>query len=1068
MPACSNCGAALSERARFCSECGAPQASAAPLSDERKLATVVFADLVGSTALADREDPERVRVLQGRFFAAMAEEIESRGGTVEKFAGDAVMAVFGAPAALEDHAERALHAALAMREHLSGLFDGRIEARIGVSTGEVVSGPAREESAFVTGDSVNVGARLEQAAAPGEILAAERTVAAARGAFEFGDRRLVEAKGKSSRIACRPVVRALTLTRPRGVRGLGLHEAFVGREGELDLLHATFRRAVSLGEPYLVTIVGEPGVGKSRLVGEFRRVVDAGEGSPRWLSGRCLPYGDGITYWPLAEVVKEHFGILESDRPEQILDRLGEERRILGLALGLEIAGELHPLQARERLREGFVAFVEELAGDLPLVLLVEDVHWADEALLELLQRVLRDCRAPMVLVTTARPELFDRGTSFAAAQRNATAIRLDPLPASATSRLLDELLAAPLPDELRELVVARAEGNPFFVEELVGALVDAGVLVKESNGWVAGDIPAGFSVPDSVHAVLSARIDRLPATEKAALQAASVVGRVFWRGPVVHLLAGAEPDFELLEERDFIRRHGRTSMAGELEYGIKHALTREVAYASIPKARRGRIHAAFAEWLESADQAKDEYASLLAYHFSEAVRPDDVDLVWGADRDEHRRLRAAAVRWLRRAGVLARGRYELEEALELFHRAAELTPDDRERALLWAEVGRTQALRYDGDAMRAALLRSVEGPLDDRERADTYSFLAFQASIRSAMWSIRLNRHLIESWVERALELAEDGSEAQARALLARVNVEPGAVADSDLERVVRAVENVGDDALGSYALGARSQAAFSQTRFQEAAAWSDRRLDLVARLDDPDHLCEAYEAGVPAYAAMGRFGDAGRLIELHDVLAARLSAHHRVHAVSLRLELAEVLADWNVIVETTDRAAELVARNLDTPCVRNPRDLLLCAAAHACLGDDDRARELERDAARIAPQGYDAYLSEPRLRLALERGDREAAEALVALPIERAFVWGPAVFSTRLDALVALHDRSAIERDAAALAREATILQPFALRALGYAANDDALLSRADELFQRFGLDWHRAQTERLIAGL
>lgn len=1063
---CSSCGAPVAEDARFCSACGtAVEPLAVAVTEERKLATVLFADLVSSTARAHGEDPERIRARLDRFYAAMAEEIERTGGTVEKFAGDSVMAAFGAPAALEDHAERALHAALAMHRRLDELFGSELQLRIGVNTGNVVVGQAREASSFVTGDAVNVGARLEQAAAPGEVLAGERTVAAARGAFDFGEPRVVDAKGKPGGVQGRPVLRALTLARPRGVAGFP--RVFVGRESELQLLRATFRRATAQSEPHLVTIVGEPGVGKTRLVREFWEILVKEDPAPLRRTGRCLPYGDGITYWPLGEVLREHFGIRESDPPDEVRQRLAG-REILGLALGLDTVGPLHPLDARERLHEETVRFVEQLAADQPAVLLVEDIHWAEEDLLDLLERVVRDARAPVVLLATARPELLDRCPTWGGGKRNATTIWLEPLSADVTSRMLDELLAVELPVELRELLVQRAEGNPFFLEELIGELADAGVLERTDGAWLVGEAHSGFTVPDTVHAVLAARIDRLAPTEKAALQAASVAGRNFWTGPVVHLLDGEEPDFGLLEERDFIRRRAGSPMAGEREYAIKHALTREVAYASIPKARRGRLHAALADWLEASDRAKDEHASLLAYHYSEAVRLEDADLVWDGDPGELGRLRTRAVLWLRRAGELARGRYEMEEAVELFTRAVEFCDDPHERALLWREVGRTQAFRYDGDAMRGALLRSLEGPLHDVERADTYAFLAFQASIRSAMWSIRLNRDLIEEWADRALELAPDGSEAQARALLARVNVAPGEVSDDLLQQAAALVEALDDRALRSFAFGARAQAAFERHRFQEAATWSERRLELVSEIDDPDHLCEAYESGVPIAAAVERFSEARRLAGLHWEQARRLSAHHRVHAVSLGLELADVLADWTWLASETDRVSDLVADNLATPCVRNPRDLLLLAVAHVCLGDEIRAGELELEAGRIAPEGYDSYLSGPRLRLALQRGDRTQARALVALPLERSSTWGPAVFATRLDALVALQDRAEIERFAPSFVQRDTFVEPFALRALGAARYNDELLERARARFVGLGLDWHAAQSERLLAGI
>jgi class 3 adenylate cyclase/tetratricopeptide (TPR) repeat protein len=1036
-----------------------------PAGEERKLVTVLFADLVGSTALAADEDPERVRVRLERFYDAMAEEIERTGGTVEKFAGDAVMAVFGVPAALEDHAERALHAALAMQRRLRELFAGELELRVGVNTGEAVVGEPRAGSSFVTGDVVNMCDRLQKAAAPGEVLAGERSVAAASGAFEFGELRTAEAKGKPGGIACQAVLRSLTLMRPRGAGGL--RRVFVGRETELELLRATYRRATANAEPHLVTIVGEPGVGKTRLVRELWEILADEKPVPLRRTGRCLPYGDGITYWPLGELLREHLGLRDNDRPDEILRKL-EGREILGLALGLDVAGELHPLDARERLHEAVVAFVDELAAERPAVVLVEDIHWAEDDLLDLLERVVADARVPVVVLATARPELQDRRPTWGAGRRNATVMWLDPLPAPDASRMLDEMLPAVLPDELRELVIERAEGNPFFLEELVGELADAGVLEKRDGAWTLGEQQVDFTMPDTVHAVLAARIDRLPAAEKAALQAGAVVGRVFWTSSVVHLLDGEEPDFALLEERDLIRSNRGSMIAGDREFAIKHALTREVAYGSIPKARRGRLHAKLADWLETGDLGRDEHASLLAYHYSEAVKPEDVDLVWADGAAELVRLRGRAVHWLRRAGELARGRHEMDEAVDLLTRALELSDDALERARIWRQVGEVQALRYDGEGMRIALLEAIEGPLDDAERADAYAFLAFQASIRSAMWSIRLNRNLIEGWAEKALELAPEGTEARVRALLARFNVEPLDTSDATLRQAVRLVEDLDSPELRSYAFGARSQSAFEHRRFQEAATWNERRLELLAVIDDPDHRCEAYECGVGVTAAMGRFGESRRLADLHWELARRLSAHHRVHAVSLRLELADALGDWATLAAETKQVWNLVAANLTTPCVRNPRDLLLCGLAHLCLGDDGRAAELERDASRLAGEGWESYLSGPRLRIALERGDRSAAAALVDLPVERAFVFGPAVFSARLDASLALGLNDLIEREAPALVQTGTMVEPFALRALGAARGDDELLARAHERFAALGLEWHRAQTDRLLAGI
>jgi class 3 adenylate cyclase len=1029
--------------------------------EERKLVTVLFADLVGSTAYAGDRDPERVRAQLERFYDAMQEEIELTGGTVEKFVGDAVMAVFGAPVALEDHAERSLHAALAMQQRLGELFAGELEMRVGVNTGDVVVGSSREGGSFVTGDAVNVADRLQKAALPGEVLAGERTVAAVGRAFEFSAPRTVEAKGKDTGVVGRGVERALRTMRPRGAGGL--RRVFVGRDSELELLRATYRRAAAQSEPHLVTIVGEPGVGKSRLVSELWDALAKEEPAPVNRTGRCLAYGAGITYRPLGEMVREQFELREGIPAEEVVSRL-EGREILALALGLDVAPDLHPLDARERLHAAAVSFVEELASGRPTVLLVEDIHWAEPDLLDLLERLVVDVRAPVMLVATARPEILDVRPTWGTGKRNATVIWLDPLSADAVTRLLDEKLPA-MPGELRDLVVERADGNPFFVEELVGELLDSGVLVETEGGWTVGR-EADFSMPDTVHAVLAARIDRLPENEKAALQAGAVMGRIFSRAGVIHLLRGAEPDFDLLEERDLVAAVRSSVPSEDRELAIKHALTREVAYGSIPKARRGRLHADLADWLE--EGSSDERAPVLAYHFAEAVKEEDADLVWADDPEELGRVRERAVYWLSRAGRLARGRHEMEEAVELYIRAVEFSTDDHERAMLWRAIGEAHALRYDGEGMRTALLRALDGPLDDAERADAYAYLAFQSSIRSAMWSIRLNMELIDEWASKALELAADGSEARARALLARGNIDLVGAPAEILDEAAAVADALGSLELRSFVLGARTQSAFDQRRFQEAAAWSEERLALLPGIDDPDHLCEAYESGSPAAAAVCHFDEARRLAELHAGLSQRLSAHHRVHSVSLELELADALGDWSGLAAQTDRALTAIEANLATPCVRNPRDLLLCGLAHLCLGDESRASELEADGLRLAGEGYETYLSGARLRIALERGDRPGAESLVDLPVERALVWGPGIFSARLDAFVALGRHDRIEHEAPELVQPGTTVEPFALRALGVARRDDELLARADELFVALGLVWHRAQTERLVAGL
>ncbi len=1035
-----------------------PAAAVSP-GQERKLASVLFADLVGSTELGE-QDPERTRALLERFYDAMAEEIERAGGTAEKFIGDAVMAVFGVPAAHEDHAERALHAALAMRGRFQELFGDSLGLRIGVNTGEVVAGQAREGGSFVTGDAVNVAARLEEAAAAGEILVGERTVAAARGAFEFGGPTTAGAKGKAQGIACRRLLRAVSLTRPRGVAGL--RRSFVGRERELELLTATYERAVHAREPHVVTITGDAGVGKTSLVRELWDWLRAQSPEPLLRAGRCLPYGRGITYWPLGDVLKEHLGILESDPPKTVRERLGA-REILGLTLGLDVVPELHPLAARERLHEAWVELLDELVAVRPAAVLVEDLHWAEEPLFELLDRLLRDVSGPLLLLATARPELLDGRPSWGAGRRNATQLWLEPLSLAEAARMLEELLGSELPAGLRKLVLENAEGNPFFLEELIAALVDRGFLAPEDGGWYLRDLPARFDVPDSVQSVLAARIDLLGAAEKAALQAASVVGRVFWAGPVIELLGGVEADLGVLVERDFIRRRAVSSIAGEREFGFKHAVTRDVAYESLPKARRAHLHAALADWIEhaSASGQTREQAPLLAHHYAEAVKPEDLDLAWPGEEDEAERLRAKATAWLRRAAELAAGRYALDEQISLLERAIELEPNEAERAELWRAIARANLLKYDQSAFRAATLKAIEGSADS-QAADLYSWLAFWDAFR---WGHAEDREVIEGWIEKALERAAPDSAARARSLVARSYCRPDE-AEAAAREACAIAERLPDLELRSYAFHALADAVLAEGRYDEAREWAERRLGLLDRIGDPDHIADVYWSAIPGYLGRGRFDDARRLAELHDEVTSRLSPHHRLHGVAFLLEVEELAANWRRIRELTPRAEQAVEAS--TPCIHRPRSLVVCALAAACLGDEEEAQRLEKAAGSLGAQEYGRVV-DTRIRLALARGDVKTIKKLLGestVPhktLIRSTKLAPV--AARLDALAALRQRDRVEVEAPSWLQPETYLEPFALRALGVVREDEALIGRAVAGFDAMGLDWHAAQTRALL---
>jgi class 3 adenylate cyclase/energy-coupling factor transporter ATP-binding protein EcfA2 len=1054
MAACTSCGNPLAEGARFCPTCGAPVA-AAPEERERKVATIVFADLVGSTKMAGDLDPERTRALLERFYDAMAAEIETTGGTLEKFAGDAVVAIFGAPASLEDHAERALHAALAMRDRLHELFEDRLELRTGVNTGDVVVGAPRAGSSFVSGDAVNVAARLEQGAEPGEILVGERTVAAARGAFEFSEPRTIEAKGKPGGVEARPLLRAVSLTRPRGVGGL--RRAFVGRDRELETLLRIHAEVERTRRPQLITVLGDAGVGKSTLLRQFGELLADRSPSTVRRTGRCLSYGQGITYRPLAEIMKEHLGILEDDPPPVVLERLGS-RDILGLALGIDVAGGLHPLAARDRFQDAWVAFLEEIAADRPLVVEIEDLHWAEAQLLDLLERLVRDTTGPLMLIGTARPELVEERPGWGA-RVPGTTVELDALSIDNAVRMMDDLLGGTLPDELRDVVVRRAEGNPFFVEELLGTLIDRELLERQNGSWRLSPLPEDFAIPDTVHAVVAARVDLLEPAEKQALQAASVIGRVFWAQPVYELVPDAEPDLRVLEERDFIRRRPGSSVEGDREYSIKHALTREVAYGSLPKARRATLHAAFARWLEETFGGRAEDAAILAHHYAESVRPEDVDLAWAGRPEELTTLRERALEWLQRAAELAIGRFEIDEGLGLLHRALELETDPTGRSTLWRAIARANVYKLDGEAFWTAMLNALEGA-DQRSQGDIYSVLAFHTATRAAMWRKRPAHDLIAGWIDRASQLSDPGSHARARALIARGFLDPdeeGAAAREATELAQR----LDDIELRSWAWAARLEDAMARGEFEEAYRWAKRRFDLIPALDDPDHIALIYLFGLPSLVATVRFDEAHAVARAHDEVTTTLTPHHRMHAVHLLLEVERSLGHWTPIRQLAARAEAAAEANAATPCATNVFALLSCALASVHLGDDEEARRLERAADEIGMEGY--RFESFRIDLAVAREDRETLERILDGWAPEGFIEFYGVVSW-LNALVALERRDEIEREAPPFLRPGSYLEPFVLRALGYARGDDDLVQRALGHFEEIGMSWHAEDTRRL----
>ena len=556
--------------------------------------------------------------------------------------------------------------------------------------------------------------------------------------------------------------------------------------------------------------------------------------------------------------------------------------------------------------------------------------------------------------------------------------------------------------------------------------------------------------------AVLAARIDLLPRSEKAALQTASVIGRVFWSSPVCELTKGADPQFGLLRERDFVLGRASSSIEGQQEYVIKHALTREVAYQSLLKAKRGPLHAGFAEWLERNGKGENEHAPLLAHHYAEAVRPADLDLAWSGRERHAERLRAKAVSWSRRAADLAIGRYEIDEGLALLHRTLGLESDAREQAEIWQRIGHACALKFDGDGCWEAMQKALDiaGP-----SAGVYSELAMQTVLRAGMWVKEPDWALVERWAQQALELAEEGSLAQGKALAVLTTLNN----DEPAGRSALAIaERLGDLELRCISLLTISEVLDEARDFDRACAVMDQVLALLPELPNPDVCSKALFGAVFLYLRVGKLEEAAQASAQLVEAAAGLTPHHRLHGAGMQIQLATLTARWDEVRTRTAEAERAVDANLAaaTPCVLNVLTLLNCAAASAQTGDEDEADRLEAKAYGIGMEGYRAWFDPPKIRLALAR--HELAELAQLTSPESTLTEPPSAF---LDALVALGDRERIEAEAPKWAQEGTFAEPFALRALGIARGDQTLLMQAMERFEAMKLSWHIEQTRRLL---
>src|SRR5579884_501200 len=972
MLACPGCGQENPEGFRFCGACGAALGREHVAREERKVITVLFCDLVGSTEQAERLDPEDVRALLSGYYEHVRGEVERFGGTVEKFIGDAVMALFGAPVAHEDEPERAVRAALAIRDWAAD--QGVVRVRVGITTGEaLVSLGARPErgEAMAAGDVVNTAARLQTAAPVDGILVDETTFRATERAIDYASPRAIQAKGKAEPVAAWEAQRARSRLGV-DVRQLGA-TPLVGRKRERIALVEALARAREERMPQLVTLVGAPGIGKSRLVWELFREVEEDPELVTWRQGRSLPYGEGVAFWALGEIVKAEAGILETDGEAEAAAKLRRavrtlvadareaewvERHVRPL-VGVESAGD----GGGERA-EAFAAwrrFLESLAEQRPLVLVFEDLHFAEEGLLDFVDHLVEWVSGvPLVVVATARPELLARRSDWGGGKQNAVTLSLPPLSDAETASLVHAVLERSVLDvELQGMLLERAGGNPLYAEEFARLVA-------------AGRAPS--DLPETVQGIVAARLDLLSGEEKRLLQAASVVGKVFWLGALAGMGGGErwtlEQRLHELERKEFVRRERLSSVAGETEYVFRHVLVRDVAYAQIPRGERAVMHRLAAEWIESLGRSEG-HAEQLAHHYASAL---ELARAVGADTGD---LAPPARLAFRDAGDRASALSAFVSAVRFYRAALELWPDsDAGRPMLLFRLARAlwqaEAKGYE-EAAEAIVALAESG-----DRAAAAEALILSADI--AMFAGHRNR--VDEHVKRAAALIEDLPPSRAKALVA-THISRFSMLEGDYTRAIELGREALAlaEALELRELQARALNTIGICRVNDDDPGGSRDLERSIALAEGVSVVEQSRAINNLATVLFERGDVRRSLELHERML-ELTCEYGIApgmqwAEAERANELYFLGRWQEALPELDR---LLAAWRTSPHYMEP----ICLAARAAIRlarDDsvgavaDSRRGLERAREVEDPQAlYTSLAAGVRILVATDHADEAA----------------------------------------------------------------------------------------------
>ncbi len=1105
---CKVCGTELPPQARFCMSCGTPvddgpparpatvEQAALALPEERRQVTVVFADLSGYTAVAESMDPEAVKSLVESCLRRLGEEVERYGGRVDKYIGDNVMSIFGAPVAHEDDAERAVRAALGMQDAMAGINEGlgdthgvSFALRVGVNTGEVLAGAVGREYTVI-GDTVNVASRLETASRPGSVTVGERTYRATRHVVEYRPLEPLELKGKADPVRAWEAVGVLA-AQPAG-RMLARSEApLVGRDGELRLLESLYGRVVSEGRPHLVTVVGQAGVGKTRVQRELERALAGRPDPPTVRQGRCLPYGSSIVFWALGEVLRTECGIVDTDpadvawekllRSVEMLSCNADSRRtalLMGRLLGIEPPGEPPPpdTQDPQRMREAFFAAVrtaiEAMARRNPLVLVFEDIHWADQGMLDLVEHLGQWVRGPLMILCLARDELLERRPGWGGGRRGATSIFLEPLNEQETRELIASLMPAEEADHALVPVVAeRAGGNPFFVEEMVR------LLSEEGNG--------GSELPDTVQGLLAARLDSLEPFERRLVQHAAVVGRTFWPESLATV---AEEDgrdlgqaLSSLHEKDIFVPGEGSALSGEPELAFKHVLIRDVAYGMLPKAVRARKHFQVGSFVE--DRAGDrghEVVALLAEHYGRSALLGREARV---EAGELERSELKALHFLETAGDAAMSFYSNSEAFSHYQAARDLGQRHDPEAL--ARIGEKQ-----GDA--ALRLGRVDAGIEvwqecfeyHRRNENLIRLADLHRKIGSGYWLKGDRRAAIEHH-QKGINLLKDGPPCielvrlYEEAAWLYMQTGDNMLAIYASEKALRLAERLGETRAASRAhgifgrvfgrIGDTVKARENLEKAVELARGSDESETILALLALGQHLevSEAdYEQAEHAYAEAlaqaEQIGDVPAQVELHAALGW----------------LAVYRCDWQAVRSSSQASARLSEQQglASKLCLAQ----VLRGLLHWRDGEWDEAESLYRRAHELAEQvGWSEAAFSALFGLAIvlaDRGDFAAAGTALgqALDIcERAGLIAQSIQAIAARAEVfALGDK---EDQATEAAKEASELadrlhypvgHAAALQAAGFADHEPDKLAAARDAWLEIGRPLDAARC-RLLAG-